>query len=177
MSILQSWERQEKESGPAYEAFAVYRSLGNRRSLDAVAQQLSKSRPLIARWSSKWGWVERARDWDQLLGANRIADPEAIDDIRKFRDRATETAVQMQLVGSIAISGAIGQLKPFLEPGADGKTSPMEPRDAIALGRFGVSLKQVGLEAEAQAIGASEILDTADEIRETLQGTNSGEGS
>lgn len=126
--------------------------------MDAVAEQLSKSRTLIARWSAKHGWVERARDWDELLGAKQLADPQAIDDIRKFRDRATETSVQMQMLGAVFINGALVQLKRFLEKSdAGGAPETMEARDAIALGRFGVSLKQVGLEAEAQAIGAAEI--------------------
>lgn len=172
MSILQSWERQEGESTPAYTAFAVYRSLGNRRSLDAVAEQLNKSRTLIARWSARYTWVERVRTWDEWLGARQVADPQAIDKVQKFQERAIETSRQLQSFGSAVMSGAIQQLSPYLKG-----DKVLEPQHAIALGRLGVALKQVGLEAEAQAIGAAEILETADEIRETLQGTNSGEGS
>lgn len=45
------WERQKGESAQAYEAFVTYRDMGSERSLQAVSQRLSKSIPLIKRWS------------------------------------------------------------------------------------------------------------------------------
>ena len=45
------WERLEGEGVKAYEAFSVYRELGEERSIRAVAKQLNKSTTLIGRWS------------------------------------------------------------------------------------------------------------------------------
>lgn len=56
---MRAWEKQEGEGTRAYEAFALYRDLGPARSLTKVAQELSKSRTLIARWSSTHDWVSR----------------------------------------------------------------------------------------------------------------------
>src|SRR6266511_3370232 len=39
--------------------------MGPTRSLTRVGQELGKSRPLMARWSSRWRWVERAEAWDE----------------------------------------------------------------------------------------------------------------
>ncbi|MCU1612630.1 MAG: hypothetical protein JWO98_170 [Frankiales bacterium] len=57
------WERQPEESTPAWEAFAVYRDHPD-RSLVAVARELGKSASLVARWSARWSWVQRAAAWD-----------------------------------------------------------------------------------------------------------------
>lgn len=58
------WDRQSGESPPAWEAFQKYRDMGLARSLAKVAQDLSKSKPLLSGWSSKHAWVLRAAAWD-----------------------------------------------------------------------------------------------------------------
>ena len=50
-------ERQYGESRKAHQAFRVWLSL---RSIRSAAQELSKSRQLLERWSVRWGWVQRA---------------------------------------------------------------------------------------------------------------------
>lgn len=57
------------ETPRAYQARVRYLTLGERRSLDAVAQELAKSRSLIARWSERYGWYELAQQYDQALAA------------------------------------------------------------------------------------------------------------
>ena len=57
------FEQQPKESAKAFAAFALYLSLGPERSLDAVSRRLSKSLPLLKRWServSAHGWSHLA---------------------------------------------------------------------------------------------------------------------
>ena len=46
----EAWERQPGESGPAFEAFAAYRDMGEKRTISAVARQLNKSGTLCHRW-------------------------------------------------------------------------------------------------------------------------------
>jgi hypothetical protein len=55
------FERQERESAKAFAAFSVYLGLGSERSLEAVAQKVTKSSRLVKRWSSRWQWGERVR--------------------------------------------------------------------------------------------------------------------
>lgn len=59
------WERQPGESAKAFEAFATYRDmLTGERSVRKVAEKLGKSSTFVSRWSSRFGWVERAAAWD-----------------------------------------------------------------------------------------------------------------
>jgi hypothetical protein len=57
------------ESRQAYQAWAVYRDLGQTRSYQRVANALAKSMTLIKRWGSRWRWQDRAGAWDDALDA------------------------------------------------------------------------------------------------------------
>lgn len=65
--MAQEWEQQKGESTPAFEAFRIYRDLGEERSLVKVAQKCNKSNSLIARWSGKNRWVDRVTAYDNYL--------------------------------------------------------------------------------------------------------------
>lgn len=66
MAELQPWERRDDESGPAWEAFALYRDMGpGRRSTGQVRTELRKSQRLIDGWCAKYRWVERCRAYDR----------------------------------------------------------------------------------------------------------------
>jgi hypothetical protein len=58
------WDRQAAESAPAYEAFAVYRDMGVKRSTAEVARKCGKHKSLMDRWSAQHDWVARTRAWD-----------------------------------------------------------------------------------------------------------------
>ena len=93
-SDVKPWERQEGESAKAFEAFTIYAGLGADRSLRAVAQQLGKSKTLMDRWSSTYGWVARAAEYDADL--QRKAHAEAVKKARKMNDRHIGIALKMQ---------------------------------------------------------------------------------
>lgn len=75
------------ESPKALQAFEVYWSLGDDRTLERVAQQCAKSASLIRRWSHVHSWQDRIRA--------RIADQAAAVDAEKARQLA---GVEAQLV-------------------------------------------------------------------------------
>ncbi len=64
---MEPWDRQHKESRPAYAAFCVYRDLGTARSTAKVQQEIGKSKRLLDRWSSEWKWVWRTDQYDRML--------------------------------------------------------------------------------------------------------------
>lgn len=63
----QAWDRLDRESPPAWEAFQLYRDAATTRTLEGVAKGVAKSLPLMKRWSAAYAWVERAAAWDRHL--------------------------------------------------------------------------------------------------------------
>ena len=90
--MAELWEIQPGESSKAFEAFVVYRDMEKPRSIRTVAQTLSKSSTLIARWSSAYDWVKRVTAWD--AEQDRIARKMQLDEIVKMRKRHARIAAK-----------------------------------------------------------------------------------
>lgn len=69
---IHPWDRRDGESVPAWDAFVMYRDLGNVRSCQKVADSLGKSMTLITRWSSNYEWVDRTTSFDRHLDAGAV---------------------------------------------------------------------------------------------------------
>jgi hypothetical protein len=138
------WERQEGESAKAYKAFATYRDLGPKRSLNAAytksrgVKGASKERRATGtwhRWAIEHHWVARATAYDDHVDAKARAEREAKWAERQAQvdDRAWESAEQL-------LGRAQEMLEfPLVEQRADrdGKTIVIKPsrwrlRDAEA---------------------------------------------
>jgi hypothetical protein len=61
------WEKLPKESSKALAGFHAYLRLGPQRSLKAAAAKLGKSLKSLELWSQRFGWIERAREYDAHL--------------------------------------------------------------------------------------------------------------
>lgn len=88
------WERQKGESAQAYEAFSLYLEMGNERSIRRVEQELHKSHALIGRWSSKYEWTERIREYTNELKKQELE--EAKKNIKDMQKRQIQTALLLQ---------------------------------------------------------------------------------
>lgn len=88
------WERQPKESAKAFEAFEIYCQMGTERSIQKVAQKLTKSTTLLKRWSSQWDWQERCRAYDNERKRLEIAQEKK--NIKKMQERQIQMAVLLQ---------------------------------------------------------------------------------
>lgn len=100
--IDKQWERRVRESAKAYAAFSSYRDMGSDRSLQKVAQSLSKSLTLVKRWSSEHEWVERARAYDNDLA--RAAKAQAEKELKDMTARHIKIAMQLQTKAVTALS-------------------------------------------------------------------------
>lgn len=98
---IQPWELQEGETTKQFEAFCAYRDLGKTRSLQKVAEQLSKSETLIKRWSAKNKWVERVAEWENEQ--DRLIRVELTRDIGEMRKRHADIAKAMLVKASKAM--------------------------------------------------------------------------
>lgn len=88
------WERQPNESEQAWQAFLVFRNLGENRSVHAVCEELSKSRQLISRWKSTWFWDDRVLAYDNSL--QREAYKEAKKEQRNMSKRHITISQHLQ---------------------------------------------------------------------------------
>lgn len=95
------WDRQEGESAKNFEAFCIYRDLGPDRSCPQVAEKLSKSVGLMARWCRLYDWVNRAAAWD--AEQDRIARKEQLKEIVKMRKRHAQIAEKALEKASLAL--------------------------------------------------------------------------
>ena len=109
------WERREKESTKAYEAFCIYRDMGRERSLAKVAEKLQKSETLMGRWSREHKWVERAAKWDdeQDRIEREIAQREQAKAIKEMRKRHADLGTAMLIKAAQALKSIpIQEIKP-----------------------------------------------------------------
>jgi hypothetical protein len=97
--VVDPWERQDRESSQAFEAFAVYRDLGPARSVTRVARELHKSRALLGRWSRQYAWVMRAAAYDREQDRLFVA-----EQAQARRDIARRHAKLAQAVQSKAVA-------------------------------------------------------------------------
>ena len=88
------WERQKNESEKAFEAFKIYRDMGQKRTVSAVVEKLGKSRSLIDRWKEQWNWKERVRAYDNEL--EKQAKEKAIKDYKAMTEQHIKIAVKLQ---------------------------------------------------------------------------------
>lgn len=65
------FEQRENESAEAFEAFAIYRDMGVKRSTAAVARECGKHKSLMDRWSSAHEWQKRVFAYDSWCAAQR----------------------------------------------------------------------------------------------------------
>lgn len=109
------WERQDRETPKAFEAFCVYRDMGTDRSASKVATIVGKSYSLMQQWSQKYGWVDRAAAWDDEQDRiKREAEQKAqIEAIKEMRKRHTKVAVKMINKADAALDEILaGEIKP-----------------------------------------------------------------
>lgn len=124
------WNRRTDESDKAWMAFVEYRDGGAKRSLEVVSKALSKSVPLMKRWSAAYAWVDRAAAWDANLDKRKqAAAEETAEEVGRRQARLGKT---MQEVGGLA-------LKSFKKAPASLKGS-----ETASLIKAGVEIERLG---------------------------------
>lgn len=149
------WAQQPRETNVAFDAFRAYRDMKPaKRSQARVAKELSKSKPLMGRWSSRWKWVRRARAWDgEQDRRKRMAQ---LVEVEKMGRRHAQ---QAQTFGRVLIEPAIA----LMEKLKDEKTTrefraalaKMAPDELIALARASAGSYPSLMRAERLARGES----------------------
>lgn len=79
--LKRPWDKWENETDTAYHRFSIYMKMGPDRSISKVADKLQKGSGYakhLRRWSSKYNWVERCRDYDQHIALQHVENQEII---------------------------------------------------------------------------------------------------
>lgn len=95
-----AWERQPGESEEAYEAFTDYYK-NPKRSQKKTAKAVGKSDALIYRWSVRWHWTERAREYDNALVREEYT--ATLNEIRKMNKAQAAIGLLLQKKGQEAL--------------------------------------------------------------------------
>jgi hypothetical protein len=112
---LEPWERQPGESDPAWSAFLVYRGLpASARSIARVVSDTGKARSLIAGWSSKWDWPDRAKEYDRHK--DRQTSLREIEAIARMKENHIILATNAQYHLAKWIKDVLPTLIPTLSP-------------------------------------------------------------
>lgn len=86
------------EPGTSFAGWVLYREMRpGDRSLRAVAKRLGRAPSLIDRYSSRWHWVDRARQWDAHEARGRAQDARTAE--REWVRRQSDTGKQLQALG------------------------------------------------------------------------------
>lgn len=128
------WERQTGETEKAYTAFSIYRDMTDKRTIQAVCDEIGKSYQFVHRWTVKYEWKERTRLYDNWLE----------HEARKNTIKQKEKMIAQQLKIARAIQAKA--LKAFSE--AD--ESKMTFKDMKELLKLGTELEQNIIDRSAE---------------------------
>jgi hypothetical protein len=96
------WDRFVGESPKAFSAFVRYRDAAEKRSMSAVAAELSCTKQNIGRWSFRWRWEERCTAFDiHQDELHRAEMSRARTDMNK---RHLKLGILMQSIGAHALA-------------------------------------------------------------------------
>lgn len=135
------WERQEKETSKAWNAFRLYRDMDPAdRTIKAVAKKLGYSvTALCERWSRLNDWVSRAGAYDAHMDELKRNQRER--ERLAASDRRIQLAKNMQLVGGAKIQEIGKKIQDALKNGEALPTISL--KDAAQLIDAGVKLERL----------------------------------
>lgn len=138
--ITQPWHRLPDETPKAFAAFMVYLELGQKRSLRKVGEASGKSQGydrVLARWSSHYGWVERAAaydDWrldEQLERRERVLErarqaivdrvPDAVDELIRLATDPTADMARLPAIREVLDRAGLARIQRLEHTGKGGK--------------------------------------------------------
>lgn len=155
--------RLDNETDPAYAAFACYCLMADDRSTARVGRELGKTKKLMDRWSGRHRWVERAREYDAAVIAERA---QAVQDSYIERLRREQDAVlkDAEILRLLAVQMIAGIKAGIVVTGDDGKQAvrPLQPQAIMG------ALKALQLAHDLSAHGLQ-----IEQVRERLDGEHS----
>src|SRR3989338_4819952 len=110
-----AWQRQVEETGPAFEAFVLFRDTASPRSIKQVAEILGKGRSTLDEWAQKYRWNDRCRLWDNEV--DKRTSNAQIAEIKAMKRRQAQMALELQSAAYMALTALIAKLKAAKDTG------------------------------------------------------------
>lgn len=164
MSNTQTIElpRLEREHPARYEARTLYVTMGPNRSLDAVSRKLSKSLPLMKRWSTEDNWTEHAEHYDNQISYMTVQDAaqQHQEDLRAFRIKYGKAGDDLHKVSMsmLALFARHLQGKTIEDKHGNKHIIPAVEMNASTLGQIKAAL-QTAADLEALALRVGDLLN------------------
>lgn len=133
---MKPWDRQDKETPPAWAAFQAYRDLGPGRTIakawEACGRHAASLR-LGEEWSSKHDWVARAAAWDAHIDQAVQA---------KLKAQAVERRKRQANLGK-AMQGVAGQALQQISEDLAAKRRTLKGHEVAHLAKVGFDIEAV----------------------------------
>jgi len=146
------YERQPKETDPAWRAFVCYRD-DPERSQQNVSKALGKSRQLVSTYSIKYRWRERVEAWDRE--ADDRARAAKLDEIEEMQRRHIQIAQGLQQLAALELQR---KLKAARANQKEGRLSAKDLKELADLGTRLERLNRGEPETYAKVEGAVQVI-------------------
>jgi hypothetical protein len=98
-TLLDEWERQRDEPSKAFNAFVIFREMGDERSVTKVRDEagFAASHRQLLNWAEKHRWIERVDAYERYLDRRRVK--AQADEVERQARRQIEVGQVLQDVG------------------------------------------------------------------------------
>lgn len=121
--------RPKRETPEQLKAYALYAAMGERRSLERVAEELGRPKSTLELWSRKWGWQERLRKDEAAVKSVLL---------QRVSERVVKNAEQFKTESMQLVDAALEKAGETL---AEGKMDLTRPGDIVNLIKTGLLLR------------------------------------
>lgn len=160
-AVLMPWDRQQRESLPAWEAFQRYRDAGAARSTAKVALACGKQKSLMDRWSRAHHWVLRCQAYDRhqdRIRQQAAAAAAAEEAARWERERARQREQELKARDKLFDRALLMLEWPLQQRETDGGRTVINParwslRDAAQMADVASRLGRLATGMDTEQIG------------------------
>lgn len=153
--------RLSDETDAAYQAACVYFTLGAKRSFAKVSAERGTHISNIAKWSTRYQWVARARDYDAAM-AQEAADKQSAEyceSLARHRKRSEEASSGIYEMSKLVFDNLKTLMDNTVVMTDDGRLMPSAIKAAMVLPGV-VKAIQAALDIEAHILGIDKILSS-----------------
>lgn len=162
MNTLKPWDAQPNEAPKMFERFRAFLALGPTRTIKKAADSLNSPLSTIKTTSKKFGWVARAKAWDEHMA--RVQNKARESEATKAGRRAERLAQRLATV-------ALGETQKLAELSAKSDELVVSPREVVKMSEVAFKASRLVAGKATEQVEATEAgpdlgVLTDDELRQ-----------